>query len=241
MVSSISVGGSINLKGFLSSILLSVVIIVTVVIVVVILVVVVVDDVPFILKLSFSPDESFHKFLRGSVEIDDCTEKMWSIEISCLVADRLMAYGLSAIVSRDKDDNTYSDVCTEKLSRRYSVAIGLRHSSVRLSLLARDYTARSTLTHAIDPAKDGSASPYADCVRHLRIEISPAFAFRAHYKIRVDVTEKIAGVEICACGGTCPDKVSKRRVIVNALKFCSARFRETDQRHEICLAQVMGR
>ncbi|GJR33390.1 hypothetical protein Tco_1109622 [Tanacetum coccineum] len=52
-VSSISVGGSINLKGFLSSILLSVVIIVTVVIVVVILIVVVVDDVPFILKLSF--------------------------------------------------------------------------------------------------------------------------------------------------------------------------------------------
>ncbi|GKA83459.1 hypothetical protein Tco_0805054 [Tanacetum coccineum] len=52
-VSSISVGGSINLEGFLSSILLSVVIIVTVVIVVVILIVVVVDDVPFILKLSF--------------------------------------------------------------------------------------------------------------------------------------------------------------------------------------------
>ncbi|GKB43567.1 hypothetical protein Tco_0888509, partial [Tanacetum coccineum] len=52
-ISSISVGGSINLEGFLSSILLSVVIIVTVVIVVVILIVVVVDDVPFILKLSF--------------------------------------------------------------------------------------------------------------------------------------------------------------------------------------------
>ncbi|GKE68364.1 hypothetical protein Tco_1526436, partial [Tanacetum coccineum] len=42
-VSSISVGGSINLEGFLSSILLSVVIIVTVVIIVVILIVVV-DD-----------------------------------------------------------------------------------------------------------------------------------------------------------------------------------------------------
>ncbi|GJS01961.1 putative reverse transcriptase domain-containing protein [Tanacetum coccineum] len=52
-VSSISVGGSINLEGFLSSILMSVGIIVTVVIVVVILIVVVVDDVPFILKLSF--------------------------------------------------------------------------------------------------------------------------------------------------------------------------------------------
>ncbi|GKD81673.1 hypothetical protein Tco_1348512, partial [Tanacetum coccineum] len=53
MVSSISVGGSINLKGFLSSILLSVVIIITVVIVGVILIVVAVDNVPFILKLSF--------------------------------------------------------------------------------------------------------------------------------------------------------------------------------------------
>ncbi|GJW72048.1 hypothetical protein Tco_0128965 [Tanacetum coccineum] len=59
-VSSISIGGSINFEGFLSSILLSMVIIVTVVIVVVILIVVV-DDVSLILKLSFAIIGSLRK------------------------------------------------------------------------------------------------------------------------------------------------------------------------------------
>ncbi|GJZ00374.1 hypothetical protein Tco_0517803, partial [Tanacetum coccineum] len=72
MISSISVGGSINLEGFLSSILLSVVIIVMVVIVVVILIVVVVDDVPFILKLSFVIIDwacAFHQDKASSVKV----------------------------------------------------------------------------------------------------------------------------------------------------------------------------
>ncbi|GJV31960.1 hypothetical protein Tco_1392360, partial [Tanacetum coccineum] len=52
--SSIPIGGSISLEGFLLLVLLLVVIIVMVVIVIVILIVVVVDDVSLILKLSFT-------------------------------------------------------------------------------------------------------------------------------------------------------------------------------------------